>query len=113
MTAIYTDFVPPAKEIRAEYEAGKAMPVRMHDGTEIVLRKADGAYDPTDRVAAFEYIQQRQAAGEIVTGLLYIDETKPDMHELANTPPGPLASLPFSKVCPGSKTLASIQSRFR
>ena len=35
------------------------------------------------------------------------------MHELANTPPGPLASLPFSKVCPGSKTLASIQSRFR
>jgi 2-oxoglutarate ferredoxin oxidoreductase subunit beta len=113
MTAIYTDFVPPAKEIRAEYEAGKAMPVRMHDGSQIVLRKADGAYDPTNRVAAFEYIQEHQRAGEIVTGLLYIDETKPDMHELANTPPGPLASLPFSKVCPGSKTLASIQSRFR
>jgi len=113
MTAIYTDFVPPAKEIRAAYEAGQAMPVQMHDGSQIVLRKADGAYDPTDRVAAFEYIQTHQKAGEIVTGLLYIDETKPDMHELANTPAGPLAALPFAKVCPGKKTLASIQSRFR
>ena len=45
--AIYTDFVPPAKEIRAEYDAGQAMPVQMHDGTRIVLRKVDGAYDPT------------------------------------------------------------------
>jgi 2-oxoglutarate ferredoxin oxidoreductase subunit beta len=113
VAAIYTDFVPPAKEILAEYDAGQAMPVQMHDGTRIVLRKADGAYDPTDRIAAFEYVQKHQLAGEIVTGLLYIDETKPDMHELANTPPVPLASLPFSKVCPGGRTLASIQSRFR
>lgn len=89
------------------------MPVQMHDGSQIVLRKAEGAYDPRDRVAAFQYIQNRQQKGEIVTGLLYIDETKPDMHELANTPNVPLASLPFGKVCPGNKTLTSIQSRFR
>ncbi|MCE7901792.1 MAG: 2-oxoacid:ferredoxin oxidoreductase subunit beta [Gammaproteobacteria bacterium PRO9] len=113
MTAIYTDFVPPAEEIRAEYEAGEAMPVQLHDGSRIVLRKADGAYDPTDRAAAFAYLQQRQQAGEIVTGLLYIDETKPDMHELANTPAGPLGTLPFAAVCPGSKVLASLQDRFR
>ena len=113
VSAIYTDFVPPAKEIRAEYEAGAAMPVQLHDGNRIVLRKADGSYDPTDRVAAFEYIQRHQQAGEIVTGLLYIDETKPDMHELANTPVAPLTTLPFDRVCPGSRTLASIQSRFR
>jgi len=111
--AIYADFVPPAAEIKAQYEAGQAMPVKLHDGSQIVLRKADGAYDPTDRVAAFDYLQKRQAAGEVVTGLLYIDETKPDMHELANTPPGPLAALPFSKVCPGQKTLDAIQGRFR
>ncbi|MCL4779924.1 MAG: 2-oxoacid:ferredoxin oxidoreductase subunit beta [Gammaproteobacteria bacterium] len=111
--ANYPDFVPVAKEIRAEYAAGEAMPVRMHDGSQIVLRKADGAYDPTDSVAAFQYIHKHRAAGEIVTGLIYIDETKPDMHELANTPPGPLASMPFEKLCPGKKTLASIQARYR
>ena len=111
--ANYPDFVPPAKEIRAEYAAGQAMPVQMHDGSRIVLRKADGAYDPTDSVAAYQYIHKHRAAGEIVTGLIYIDETKPDMHELANTPPEALATLPFAKLCPGKKTLASIQSRYR
>ena len=75
--------------------------------------KADGAYDPTDSVAAFQYIHKHRAAGEIVTGLIYIDETRPDMHELANTPPEALATMPFDKLCPGKKTLASIQSRYR
>ena len=48
----------------------------MHDGSQIVLRKADGAYDPTDSVAAYQYIHKHRAAGEIVTGLIYIDETQ-------------------------------------
>ena len=111
--AVHADYIPPKQEILASYAEGEALPVQMHDGSQIVLRTADGAYDPTDRVAAFEYLREHQAAGELVTGLLYIDETKPDMHELANTPPGPLGTLPFGKVCPGSKTLASIQDRFR
>ena len=113
MAAIYTDFVPPAAEIRADYEVGKAMPVKLHDGSQIILRKADGAYDPTDRTAAFSYLRERQQEGEIITGLLYIDETRPDMHEIANTPPGALGTLPFAKVCPGSKVLDSIQGRYR
>ncbi len=111
--ATYTDFVPHAEEIRAEYQPGSALPVELHDGSRILLRKADGAYDPTDRAAAFDYIQKHQQAGEVVTGLLYIDESRPEMHELANTPAVPLNSLPFDKVCPGSKNLASIQKRFR
>jgi 2-oxoglutarate ferredoxin oxidoreductase subunit beta len=111
--ANYPDFVPPAKEIRADYAAGQAMPVQLHDGSKIVLRKADGAYDPTDSVAAFQYIHKHRAAGEIITGLIYIDETKPDMHELANTPPEALAAMPFARLCPGKKTLASIQDRYR
>jgi 2-oxoglutarate ferredoxin oxidoreductase subunit beta len=111
--ANYPDFVPPAREIRAEYAAGQAMPVQLHDGSRIVLRKADGAYDPTDPVAAFQYIHKHRAAGEIVTGLIYIDETKPDMHELANTPAEALATMSYSKLCPGKKALASIQGRYR
>lgn len=111
--AIYTDFVPPAQEIRTAYGTGEAMPVKLHDGSTIVLRKADGAYDPTDRAAAYAYLQSRQAAGEIVTGLLHIDEGRADMHELANTPPGPLAELPYGRLCPGSKALAALQDRLR
>jgi 2-oxoglutarate/2-oxoacid ferredoxin oxidoreductase subunit beta len=111
--ASYTDFVPPAREITAEQKAGGVVPVRMHDGSTILLRPAEGAYDPRDRVAAMSYLQQRQSSGEVVTGLLYIEDGKPEMHELANTPPGVLATIPFAKICPGSKTLASIQARMR
>jgi hypothetical protein len=35
------------------------------------------------------------------------------MHELANTPAEPLATMAWEKVCPGSATLAQIQDRFR
>ncbi|MCC5795651.1 MAG: 2-oxoacid:ferredoxin oxidoreductase subunit beta [Chromatiales bacterium] len=111
--AIYADFVPPSAEIRAEYEAGKAMPVKMHDGTEIVLRKVDPGYDPTDRAAAYSYLHQHQAKGEIVTGLLYIDEQKPDMHELAKTPDEPLGVMDFSKLCPGQSGLDKLMGRMR
>jgi 2-oxoglutarate ferredoxin oxidoreductase subunit beta len=111
--AQYADFVPPAKEIRTEYAAGAAMPVTLHDGSQIVLRKADGAYDPTDQAAAFSYLTKATAAGEIATGLLYVKTGRPDMHELANTPSEPLATMAWDKVCPGSATLAKIQGRFR
>ena len=40
------------------------------------LRKLDEDYDPTDQLAAMTYLQERQAAGEIVTGLLYIDDER-------------------------------------
>ena len=111
--AIYADFVPVTAEIRAEYEAGKAMPVTMHDGSQIVLRKVDGNYDPTDRAAAYSYLQQRQAAGEIVTGLLYIDESRPDMHELAKTPPEALGTMDYRKLSPGQAGLDKLMARLR
>ena len=111
--ALYADFVPPAKEIKAEYAAGAAMPVTLHDGSQIVLRKADGAYDPSDQAAAFSYLTRATAAGEIATGLLYVQTGRPDMHELANTPDVPLATMAWERVCPGSATLARIQDRLR
>jgi 2-oxoglutarate ferredoxin oxidoreductase subunit beta len=111
--AMYADYVPPAKEIRAEYESGAAMPVTLHDGSQIVLRKADGAFDPTDQAAAFGYLTKAAAAGEIPTGLLYLKSGRPDMHELAGTPPEPLATMAWEKLCPGSATLAKIQDQFR
>ena len=40
------------REIAADYAEGETLPVVMHDGSRIVLRKLDGGYDPTDRSAA-------------------------------------------------------------
>ena len=46
--------------------------VMMHDGSWVTLRKVAEDYDPTDRDRAYAYIRERQKAGEVVTGLLYI-----------------------------------------
>ena len=111
--AIATDFVPPAKEIRAKYDEGEAMPVELHDGSHIILRKLDKDFDPTDRVNALRNLQENATAGEITTGLLYVDESQPEMHEVNNTCKTPLVDLPFDKVCPGNATLQKLQARYR
>lgn len=106
------DFVPPAEEIRTAYDEGEAMPVELHDGSRIVLRKADERYDPTSRAAAFKYLREHFNAGEITTGLLYIDEMRKEMHELMGNVDTPLADLPFDILQPGAAELAKILKHY-
>jgi len=108
-----TDFVPPAAEITATYGAGDATAVQMHDGSRLLLRKVAEDYNPLNRGDAIEYLRDRQRAGEIVTGLLYIDEREPDMHGVAGTAEEPLNRLPYELLCPGAEELAALQKRFR
>ncbi len=111
--AIHADYIPPAAEIRAKYDEGCAMPLTLHDGSQIVLRKVDPDYDPTGRAAAIAHLQKLSAAGEIVTGLLYIDENKPEMHALNRTTDTALNKLPFERLCPGRDALRTLQQGFR
>ena len=107
------DFIPPAEEIKAQYDEGEAMPVELHDGSKIVLRKIDNEYDPTSRAATFKYLRERFNAGEIVTGLLYIDKSRKEMHDLMGNIDTPLAQYPLEKLNPGGKELKKILSRYR
>ncbi len=110
--AIHADFIPPAAQIRAAYDEGEAMPVQMHDGSGIVLRKIAPDYDPTSRSAAFSFLQERQQKGEIVTGLLYLNEKQRTMHDLAGSVDEPLAGLQYSELCPGADKLPGILRRY-
>ena len=111
--AISADFVPPSENIKAQYSEGESMPIELHDGSKIVLRKVDGAYDPTDKAAAAIYLRERQSAGEITTGLLYINEAQREMHDLAGSSDIPLNQIPYERLNPGSDMLKKIQSRMR
>jgi 2-oxoglutarate ferredoxin oxidoreductase subunit beta len=42
------------------------------------LRKLHVDYDPRDRLAAMSYLLERQAEGEVVTGLLFEDPNPDD-----------------------------------
>jgi 2-oxoglutarate ferredoxin oxidoreductase subunit beta len=110
---IDADFVPPAEEIVAAYAEGEAMPVELHDGSKIVFRKVDKHYDPTSRAAAFSYLRGSVKAGEIITGLLYIDEETGDMHDLSGSVNTPLSQLPFDDLNPGADALAKVMDRYR
>ena len=108
------DFIDPNREeIVTDYDQGDIIPVTLHDGSKILLKKAEEDYDPRDLGRAFDYVMRHQEQGQIVTGLLYIDETLPDMHECNKTVGTPLVDLPFEDLCPGSDALASLQERYR
>ncbi len=85
----------------------------MPDGSRLRLRKLDAAYDPRDRLLAASYIQRKQAEGEFVTGLLYIDPEATDCHEVMNTTSRPLNELKETDLCPGEAKLSEINVSFR
>jgi 2-oxoglutarate ferredoxin oxidoreductase subunit beta len=107
------DFIEPREEIRADYEPGTVMTVRQHDGSILRLSKLDPAYDPHDRAKAMAYLQERHAAGEVVTGLLYIEENPQDIHHHLNTVDVPLNTLNEKELCPGSAALAAVNESYR
>lgn len=111
--AIHADFVPPAKAIKAAYDEGEVMPVELHDGSRILLRKVAEDYDPTDRSAAYVYLRKHQKVGEIVTGLLYIDEKQKQMHGIAGTVERPLHKIPYEQLLPADGVLEEIQNAYR
>ncbi len=107
------DFIPPANEIKTAYDEGSVISVELHDGSKIVLRKVDQKYDPTSRAAAFKYLREHFNAGEITTGLLYIDESRQEMNDLMGNVDTPLAHLPLDTLRPAKGELKKILNRYR
>ncbi len=107
------DFITPGSEITANYPAGSVVEVEQHDGTTLRLRKLQADYDPTDRLAAMNHVQVHQARGEVVTGLLYVDNDASDLHVAMNTSAAALNSLGEAQLCPGAGLLERINSSLR
>ena len=107
------DVITGADEITADYEEGSTTEVVQHDGSVLRLRKLSPGYDPSDRIAAMSYLQERQAAGEVVTGLLYLDAHADELHSHLNTVDTPLNQLGERELCPGAAALQKFNSSLR
>jgi 2-oxoglutarate/2-oxoacid ferredoxin oxidoreductase subunit beta len=107
------DFVTPRQEIVVDYAPGETRPVTQHDGSILHLHKLAEHYDPSDRVGAMAYLQARQALGEIVTGLLFIDPEARDLHENLGTVDEPLNSLGERELVPGAAALQALNATLR
>ena len=107
------DFMTGREPITADYAPGTVETVVQHDGSVLRLRKLEPDYDPTDRVAALDYLQRRHAAGEVVTGLLFVEAEHGDLHEFLETVEAPLNTLDEAALCPGPEALARYNAAHR
>ncbi|MCC6561748.1 MAG: 2-oxoacid:ferredoxin oxidoreductase subunit beta [Xanthomonadales bacterium] len=107
------DFIPTRQEIVVDYAEGQVIEVEQHDGTVLLLRKLHRDYDPHDKIGAMNYITKHQAEGEVVTGLLYVDNDSGDLHEHLNTIAAPLNTLGAKELSPGRAALEKINQRLR
>ena len=107
------DYVPAAEEITADYEEGSSESVRLHDGSLLKLAKLRPDYDPSNRVGAMAYLQDRYEAGEIPTGLLYLGPEPQNMHRHLGTIETPLNRLTQEELCPGADMLAVVNGEYR
>jgi 2-oxoglutarate ferredoxin oxidoreductase subunit beta len=107
------DFAPMMKEITTSYEAGSVNDLTMHDGSVIRLHKLTKDWDPFDRNSAMNAIHRARDKGEILTGLLYIDEDSNDLHSMLNTADAALNSIGKEALCPGSAALGKLNSSLR
>ena len=94
-------------------EPGATTSVTMHDGSIVRFRSVGEDYDPTDRDAAYAYVRAHQTKGEVVTGLLYIDQSGADMHAVSKTIERPLIELPYEELCPGRAALDELMEEYR
>ena len=107
------DFIDVRGEITVDYAEGELIDVTQHDGSVLRLRKLNASYNPHDRVAAMNYVHERQAKGEVVTGLLYVDAEAQDLHEHLGTTSTPFNRLDANDLSPGAATLAKINASLR
>jgi 2-oxoglutarate ferredoxin oxidoreductase subunit beta len=107
------DVMVGREPITAEYAPGEVVEVTQHDGSVLRLRKLEADYDPRDRRAAVAYLQQQEAAGEVVTGLLYIDPEAADLHDVLATVETPLNALDDAALVPGQKALDRLNASLR
>jgi 2-oxoglutarate/2-oxoacid ferredoxin oxidoreductase subunit beta len=105
-------FVPVLDEIEleGEFEEGTVREVTMHDGSMIILKKLEKDYDPTDRANAFQTLEEAQKNDWLLTGLIYIDTSKPTLTDIYNLVDTPLNRLAEADLRPARQTIDKINA---
>lgn len=91
-------FIPYFADIHAVVEPGEVKEVELHDGSTLVLRKLAEDHDPTDRLGAIRLLEESRARGQLLTGLLYVDERAQDFATRERIAERPLRDLGESEL---------------
>ncbi|HNR05878.1 MAG TPA: 2-oxoacid:ferredoxin oxidoreductase subunit beta [Saprospiraceae bacterium] len=112
-TVAELDFVPLAEEITSDIASGESGRITMHDGTYLQINKLALDWDPTDRISSLTKIHRSRMNQEVVTGLLYYEAERKNLHDILNTVDTPLNALEYYELCPGNSVLQTINAELR
>jgi 2-oxoglutarate ferredoxin oxidoreductase subunit beta len=107
------DFVPHYEDISVEIPEGEVRDVEMHDGSHLRIRKLNRDYDPTSKLSALGMLAEAETKGEVLTGVLYVNTSKPTFIELLNMTDQTLATLPQSATRPSKAVLDQVMEELR
>jgi 2-oxoglutarate/2-oxoacid ferredoxin oxidoreductase subunit beta len=107
------NFVPAFEEIDVDYDPGTSINVTMHDGSQLRLRKLEEDYDPTNKITSVKRIMEAHEAGDVLTGVFYVNTQAPSFTEMLNMTELPLNTLPESAVRPSRAVLEECMEELR
>jgi 2-oxoglutarate ferredoxin oxidoreductase subunit beta len=106
-------YVPPRDEITIEdFEEGEIREVTLHNGSQIILKKLEHDYDPTDRWQALRMLEDAQLNDWLVTGLIFVAPDQPSIFDLYNLTDTPLNRLTKDQLRPTRESLDKINQSF-
>jgi 2-oxoglutarate ferredoxin oxidoreductase subunit beta len=84
-------YIAPRNEIMLEQDMmeGEVREVALHDGSTVILKNLEKGYDSTNRMLALQVLEEAHQNNWLLTGLIYVNTTKPsltDIYELVDTP---------------------------
>jgi len=106
-------FVHSAQEITVDYEEGSLRIVELHDGYKITLKKIDRDYDPTNRMAAVDMLEKSREAGQLLTGLFYINPDSLSLKDTLQLCDTPLVEIKEEALKPSRAALAEIMNELK
>jgi 2-oxoglutarate ferredoxin oxidoreductase subunit beta len=107
------DFIPLEQEITAKYKEGTNQSIALHDGSVIQLHKSNNSFDITKRRSALNALEYHREKGQILTGILHVNKSLKDIHDILETTDKPLNTLTQKELCPGNQTLQQIFENYR
>ena len=106
------NFVPEYAEIAVDYAPGEVVSIKLHDGPAVQLRKLSKDHDPTKRMSALQLLEDAHRSGELVTGLVYINESRETIIDTEDVHPTAIAHLPESLLRPSRESLETLMQDF-
>ncbi|HEY5901473.1 MAG TPA: 2-oxoacid:ferredoxin oxidoreductase subunit beta [Anaerolineales bacterium] len=105
-------FIPAREEIMLEEELkqGEVREVTLHDGSVLVLKELDKDYNPLDRMEALRALEEAQRNNWLITGLIYIDTSKPSLTDTYNLVDTPLNRLTEKDLRPAPESIDQINA---